>query len=221
MIFSRTAPPSGFYVYAYLRLDGTPYYIGKGIRKRAWINHRSHNCGVHTPKESYRIIIIEHNLTEVGSFATERKLIRWYGRKDLGTGILLNKTDGGEGSSNRILSENTKIKIGLANSGKSRTSEQNIANSNRQIGKKRGPHSIETRLKLSQPRKPCRDETKKNISKAKIGHKLGPQTEEHKLKRSLLLTGKVQQIVTCPHCGKSGGISTMGRWHFDNCKLTN
>ena len=27
-----------------------------------------------------------------------------------------------------------------------------------------------------------------------------------------------QEIVTCPHCGKSGGISAMKRHHFDNCK---
>ena len=33
----------------------------------------------------------------------------------------------------------------------------------------------------------------------------------------LALSGKKQEIVTCPHCGKSGG-HTMYRWHFDNCK---
>jgi len=26
-----------------------------------------------------------------------------------------------------------------------------------------------------------------------------------------------QQIITCPHCMKSGGISNMKRYHFDNC----
>jgi len=26
-------------------------------------------------------------------------------------------------------------------------------------------------------------------------------------------------IVTCSHCGQSGGEGAMYRWHFDNCKM--
>jgi hypothetical protein len=26
-----------------------------------------------------------------------------------------------------------------------------------------------------------------------------------------------QQLVVCPHCGKTGGVSNMKRYHFDNC----
>ena len=26
-----------------------------------------------------------------------------------------------------------------------------------------------------------------------------------------------QELITCPHCGKTGGISNMKRYHFDNC----
>jgi predicted phage tail protein len=33
--------------------------------------------------------------------------------------------------------------------------------------------------------------------------------------------GKQRKIVTCPHCGKSGGNNGMTHWHFDNCKFKN
>lgn len=46
-----------------------------------------------------------------------------------------------------------------------------------------------------------------------------PRTEEVKNKISETKKGVKQQIVTCPHCKKEGGISNMKRHHFDNCKL--
>jgi len=30
-----------------------------------------------------------------------------------------------------------------------------------------------------------------------------------------------QELVTCPHCAKTGGVSNMTRWHFNNCKQLN
>ena len=112
MIFNKNNPPTGFYVYLYLREDGTPYYCGKGKGIRAWEQHRDikNNRGVWTPTDLSRILVVHWNLLEIGSFILERKTIRWYGRKDLMTGVLHNKTDGGEGATGLIHSDEQKAK---------------------------------------------------------------------------------------------------------------
>ena len=86
-----------FYVYAYLRKDNSPYYVGKGSGNRAFVRR---GRIVRPPKDRSRIVFLRSELTEDKAFDWEKFYIKHYGRIDLGTGILRNLTDGGEGTSN-------------------------------------------------------------------------------------------------------------------------
>ena len=89
-----------FYVYWFLRDDDTPYYVGKGTGNRAYQRRKK---GVKPPRDKSKILIVNEKLTEDAAFVMERFWIKTFGRKDLGTGILLNRTDGGDGCSGQSL----------------------------------------------------------------------------------------------------------------------
>jgi hypothetical protein len=101
-----------YYTYAYLREDGTPYYIGKGKGRRLLKKGKGE---VKPPKDKSRVIKLKQNLTEEEAFKHEIYMIFLFGRKDLGTGILRNKTDGGDGTSGFLFTKEMKEKIILSN----------------------------------------------------------------------------------------------------------
>jgi hypothetical protein len=128
--------PKRFYTYAYLREDRTPYYIGKGKENR---EYRKHKGEIRPPKDKSRIILLKQNLTEEEAFNHEKYMIAVFGRKDLGTGILHNRTNGGEGISGAIVSEETRKK----------QSEMNMGEKNPNYGKR---WNEEQRKKLAEYR---------------------------------------------------------------------
>ena len=103
-----------YYTYAFLREDGTPYYIGKGKGQRICSKHRR----IKPPTDESRVIYLKQNLTGEEAINHEIYMIALYGRKDIGTGILRNGTDGGEGVSGRVFSLESKKKLSKSMKGK-------------------------------------------------------------------------------------------------------
>jgi hypothetical protein len=162
---------NNYYTYAYLREDGTPYYIGKGKGRRAFLKH----SGFYPPSKE-RILFLKKNITEEEAFGHEIYMISIFGRKDLGTGILHNKTDGGDGCSGKIMTEKDIENRRKGRLGKplSESHKKKIAEANRGIPKtmteKRRQSDIEKGLRArGKPKQKHSEETRRKISEATQG----------------------------------------------------
>jgi hypothetical protein len=189
---------NNYYVYEYLRIDNTPYYIGQGRNNRAFTKQ---GHAVPLPPTRDRIRFVAENLSADAAKNLEIELIAKYGRKDVGTGILRNMTDGGEGSPGRIATEEQRRKIKEARAKQVTTAE--------------------TRKKMSQAHtgRIHSEETKQKMSESATGKKKSLETIQ-RIKEARANQVITTVIVTCPHCGKVGGNRIMPRYHFDNCKFS-
>jgi hypothetical protein len=173
-----------YYVYAFLRSkDSTtgpkysPYYVGKGTTHRAFSGKRA---GARPPKDKSFIVFIQEGLTEQESLSLERYCIALYGRADLGTGILRNLTDGGEGVSGLVFSDESRRRLSESHMGirhseetKLKMSKSRSGPGNPNYGKRGMPSNFKGKRHT--------EESKRKISEAKKGRK---QSDEEKRMRS-------------------------------------
>jgi len=145
-----------YYTYAYLREDGTPYYVGKGRGKRAYDKNR--HC-VYVPAKE-RILFLKQNLTEDEAFKHEIYMIAVFGRKDLQTGILRNLTNGGEGCSGYKHTEESLLKLSSIKKGKKISEE------------------TRNKMSIAQKGRTFSDETKKRMSKGSKGIRHSEKTKK-------------------------------------------
>lgn len=175
--------PTNFYVYAhYIPGDPLPFYIGKGsgyrITRR---NDRSAWWKRIVNKYGLEAKILYENLSYSEANNLEKKLIKEFGRRDVGTGILINHTDGGEGIANpskevrnkisesnrkRIVSEETKKKMSASKKGQKLTEctkakmKGRIPWNKGMVGIPGTPHTEETKKRISDIKKKWHSEIK-------------------------------------------------------------
>ena len=139
-----------FYVYLMSRLDGRPCYVGKGKGER-WRHHGK--CGRNRHlisiikqaraqgQELPRVKVLE-GITEEHAFRVEKALIAFFGREDLGTGLLVNLTDGGDGTSGYRPSAELIERQAATRRGRPQSPESNAKRSAALRGRKKSPEHI-------------------------------------------------------------------------------
>lgn len=147
-----------FYLYKHTREDlDEIFYIGIGTIQnskykkqkysRAFDKARRTNFWKNVVKKTtYKVEILIESDNKDYIVQKEKELIKLYGRRDLGTGTLVNLCEGGEGITGYLHKQESKDKIAKGNKGKVRSQE---AIKKYKACKKGRKVSEETRKKLS------------------------------------------------------------------------
>jgi len=226
------------YVYRHVRLDKNEvFYIGigsddKGRYSRAHSKDRNLHWNNIINLAEYKVeIISEEWLTWEEACEKEKFWIIFYGRADLGTGTLVNMTDGGQvypsnpmyGEDNPMYGKGHKLKgekNGMYN--KHHTEEAKKKMSDFRTGKP----NIHAQGDKNPAKRP---EVREKISKSRLGDlnvMKRPEVVE-KLKETMRIKREsgykrvYKSFRICPHCKSSGHGPNMTRYHFDNCKNKN
>lgn len=168
------------YVYIWRDASGTPFYVGKGKGRRAGrVYNRTEAFKEIHSQGGCTVEIVDEFIHESQAHAFEVELIARYGRRDLG-GLLVNKTDGGEGVSGLSPNAETREKISRALTGRHLSDAHRASISAGGAGVRR---SINTRERMSASARNRSDQHKEKLAGANLGK---PKTASHREKLSLI-----------------------------------
>lgn len=148
------------YVYRHIRLDkNEPFYIGIGKLpnyKRAYETQKRNEFWRNVvSKTDYEVEILFDNISWEEAEKKEIEFIALYGKRDNGTGTLVNIADGGEGSKGFKHTEEAKKKIAeesknrIRNPISEKTKQKIRETLTGRVGSNKGfKHTEETKLKL-------------------------------------------------------------------------
>lgn len=243
-----------FYVYVYLdprkegcfkygkdgefEFDYEPFYVGKGKGKRKDCHIRE--CNIRQDRNKYKnnkinklkrlgllpiVIVIKDKMEESGAFQLEKDIIKAIGRVDKKLGPLTNMTDGGEGASGAILSEERKEKLRQKHLGMKASEETRKKMSNFQLQRYKNMSEEEKKKYSDKMKSMWTNEMKDDRRNMYIGDKnpnfgnkwsseQKKKLSDHQKKYSLFVTNNPQKIN--PRSGKeSCGIYMYAVYELD------
>lgn len=124
-----------YYLYRHIRVDkNEPFYIGIGTKTnadvkygtytRANVKNKRNNIWINiTKKTLYNVEILFESINYELIKQKEIEFIKLHGRIDLKTGTLSNQTDGGEGTTNIIVSQKARELRSKAQKGRQKSTE--------------------------------------------------------------------------------------------------
>ena len=186
------------YVYRHIRKDKNEvFYIGIGSDSDYYrankFSERNEIWNRIKNKTEILVEILHKNIEWGEACRIEIELIKKYGRINNKTGILSNMTDGGEGTLNKVINEDTRYLLGNGNRGKKRTEESKKRQSESVKGIKK-PKEHGEKIRQYRTGKKMSEESKLKISKNSKGRSSWNKgitfSEESKLKMSISKKGK-------------------------------
>jgi hypothetical protein len=220
------------YVYRHIRLDkNEPFYIGIGIDSYRMFSKQNRNRHWRNvvKNSKFEAEILMDNISWEQACEKEREFIKLYGRVDLGTGTLVNLTDGGEGVLNLVLSDQTRIKMSLGQMGNDKWKKRKPYKKPEVHFNKGRVVSEDTKMKIRQAFKnfghPCEgkklsEKTKEKIAKKRIKSVLqytkeGIFVKEYESVKSVVKDGfDKSNVAKC--CRKEAKSHKNYIWKFKN-----